>query len=125
MTERHPIYSAQAAGQQIGYIEDDEAFDLFDRPCAIYDSNTSLLRDPKNNAVVGYVRRFARVTAHVLSPEEALLPAQLMRSNPRARRAVGSLADADTAKCHGWNEAVIGRTVRREFSNWYSERASR
>ncbi len=55
MTERHPIYSAQAAGQQIGYIEDDEAFDLFDRPCAIYDSNTSLLRDPKNNAVVGYV----------------------------------------------------------------------
>jgi len=55
MTERRPIYSAQAAGQQIGYVEDDEAFDLFDRPCAIYDSNTSLLRDPKDNAVVGYV----------------------------------------------------------------------
>ena len=55
MTERRPIYSAQAAGQQIGYIEDDEAFDLFDRPRAIYDSNTSLLRDPKDNAVVGYV----------------------------------------------------------------------
>jgi hypothetical protein len=55
MTERHPIYSAQATGQQIGYIEGDAAFDLFDRPCAVYDSNTSLLRDPKNNAVVGYV----------------------------------------------------------------------
>ena len=55
MAERRPIYSAQTAGQQIGYIEDDEAFDLFDRPCAIYDSNTGLLRDPKNNAVVGYV----------------------------------------------------------------------
>jgi hypothetical protein len=55
MAERRPIYSAQATGQQIGYIEDDEAFDLLDRPCAIYDSNTGLLRNPKNNAVVGYV----------------------------------------------------------------------
>jgi hypothetical protein len=55
MAERRPIYSAQVAGQQVGYIEDDEVFDLFDRPCAIYDNNTGLLRDPKNNAVVGYV----------------------------------------------------------------------
>ena len=55
MAERRPIYSAQAAGQQIGYIEDDEAFDLFDSACAVYESNTGLLRDPKNNAVVGYV----------------------------------------------------------------------
>jgi len=55
MAERRPIYSAQAAGQQIGYTEDDEAFDLFDRRCAVYDGNTGLLRDPKSNAVVGYV----------------------------------------------------------------------
>ena len=55
MAERRPIYSAQGAGQQLGYIEDDEVFDLFDRPCAIYDNNTGLLRDLKNNAVVGYV----------------------------------------------------------------------
>ena len=55
MAERRPIYSAQTAGQQIGYIEGNEAFDLFNRPCAIYDSGTSLLRDPKHNAVVGYV----------------------------------------------------------------------
>jgi hypothetical protein len=55
MAERHPIYSAQAVGQQIGYIEDDEAFDLFDRACAAYESNTGLLRDPKHKAVVGYV----------------------------------------------------------------------
>jgi hypothetical protein len=74
MAERRPIYSAQTAGQQIGYIEDDEAFDLFDRPCAIYDSNTGLLRDPKNNAVAGYVS-LADVfigpsrTAHELFPE--------------------------------------------------------
>jgi len=54
MAERRPIYSAQTAGRQIGYIEGDEAFDLFHRPCAIYDSNTGLLRD-KSNAVVGYV----------------------------------------------------------------------
>jgi hypothetical protein len=47
MAERRPIYCVQTAGQQIGYIEGDEAFDLFDRPCAIYDSNTGLLRNPK------------------------------------------------------------------------------
>ena len=55
MTERHPIYSGLATGQPIGYIEDDQAFDLFDRPCATYEGNTGLLRHPKNNAVVGYV----------------------------------------------------------------------
>jgi hypothetical protein len=55
MIERRPICSAQATGQQIGYIDGDEAFDLFDRPCAIYESNTGLLRNPKNNAVMGYV----------------------------------------------------------------------
>jgi hypothetical protein len=55
MTERHPIYSGQATGQPIGYIEDDQAFDLFDRSCATYEGNTGLLRDPKNQAVVGYV----------------------------------------------------------------------
>ena len=55
MTERHPIYSGQATRQPIGYIQDDQAFDLFDRPCATYEGNTGLLRDPKNKAVVGYV----------------------------------------------------------------------
>jgi hypothetical protein len=55
MAERRSVYSAQATRQQIGYIEDDEAFDLFDRPCAIYDGDTGLLRDPKHNVVVGYV----------------------------------------------------------------------
>jgi len=55
MTERRPVYSAKTDRQQIGYIKDDEAFDLFDRPRAVYDGNTGLLRDPKNNTVVGYV----------------------------------------------------------------------
>jgi hypothetical protein len=55
MTERRPIYSGQATGQPIGYIEDDQAFDLFDRPCATYEGDTGLLRDPKNQVVVGYV----------------------------------------------------------------------
>jgi hypothetical protein len=54
MAERRPIYSARKVGQQIGYVEGDKAFDLFDRPCAIYDSNTGLLRN-ESGAVVGYV----------------------------------------------------------------------
>jgi len=55
MSERSPIYSAQAARRQIGYIEGDKAFDLFGRPCAIYEGDSGLLRSPKHNAVVGYV----------------------------------------------------------------------
>jgi hypothetical protein len=55
MADRSPIYSARTAGQQIGYIEDDKAFDLFGRPCAIYNSETGLLRDPNNETPVGYV----------------------------------------------------------------------
>jgi hypothetical protein len=53
MSERSPIYSAQAARRQIGYIEGDKAFDLFGRPCAIYEGDSGLLRSPKNDAVVG------------------------------------------------------------------------
>jgi hypothetical protein len=55
MSERSPIYSAQAARRQIGYIEGDKAFDLFGRPCAIYEGDSGLLRSPKHDAVVGYV----------------------------------------------------------------------
>ena len=55
MSERSPIYSAQAARRQIGYIEGDKAFDLFGRPCAIYEADSGLLRSPKHDAVVGYV----------------------------------------------------------------------
>ena len=55
MPERSPIYSARAARRQIGYIEADKAFDLFGRPCAIYEGDSGLLRSPKHNAVVGYV----------------------------------------------------------------------
>ena len=55
MAERSPIYSAKTARQQIGYIEDDEAFDLFGRACAIYDSATGLLRDPHNDLILGYI----------------------------------------------------------------------
>ena len=29
-------FTVQKLAQQIGYIEDDKAFDLFGRPCAIY-----------------------------------------------------------------------------------------
>ena len=55
MPERSPIYSAQAARRQIGYIEADKAFDLCGRSCAIYEGDSGLLRSPKHNAVVGYV----------------------------------------------------------------------
>jgi hypothetical protein len=55
MPDRSTIYSARTAGQQIGYIEDDKAFDLFGRPCALYNREPGLLRDPNNEAPVGYV----------------------------------------------------------------------
>ena len=44
-----------AWGEKIGYIEGDHAFDLFARPCATYDCDTGLLRNPNTQAIVGYV----------------------------------------------------------------------
>jgi hypothetical protein len=107
MAERRPIYSAQTAGQRIGYIENDEAFDLFDRPCAIYDSNTSLLRDPKNNAVVGYVS-IADVfigpsrMAHELFPETGPVPPPTSSEGLKAAPVCGvedhNAEDVDTVR---------------------------
>jgi hypothetical protein len=55
MSGRSPIFSAKHVGQQIGYIEDDQAFDLFARRRATYDCETGLLRDLTTQATVGYV----------------------------------------------------------------------
>lgn len=55
MSERRPISSSKQAGRTIGYIEGDRALDLFARPCASYDCDTGLLRDPNTQAIVGYV----------------------------------------------------------------------
>ena len=55
MRERRPITSVKRADQKIGYIEGDQAFDLFARPCASYDHATGLLRDLNTQMIVGYV----------------------------------------------------------------------
>jgi hypothetical protein len=53
--ERSPIFSGKNIEQEIGYIEGDRAFDLFDRPRATYDGDTRLLRNPNTQAIVGYI----------------------------------------------------------------------
>jgi hypothetical protein len=55
MRERRPISSIKQAGQTIGYIEGDQAFDLFARPCASYDEATGRLRNSNTQMIVGYV----------------------------------------------------------------------
>ena len=56
MAARNRIYNARSAGQHLGYIEGDKAFDLFGRPCASYNSDTGLLRDPeRKNIILGYI----------------------------------------------------------------------
>ena len=54
MAEHSPIYSAKT-GQQIGHVEGDQAFDLFGRPCAMYNMDTGLLYDLNSETPVGYV----------------------------------------------------------------------
>ena len=54
MAEHSPIYSAKT-GQQIGHVKGDQAFDLFGRPCAIYNMDTGVLHDPNSETPVGYV----------------------------------------------------------------------
>jgi hypothetical protein len=54
MAEHSPIYSAKT-GQQIGHVEGNQAFDLFGRPCAMYNMDTGLLYDLNSETPVGYV----------------------------------------------------------------------
>jgi hypothetical protein len=50
-----PIFSTKRLDRKIGYIEGDQALDLFDRPRATYESHTGLLRHPNTRAVLGYI----------------------------------------------------------------------
>jgi hypothetical protein len=82
MAERSPIYSARTARQQIGYIEDVRAFDLLGRPCATYDCNTGLLRDPNNDAIVGYVT-LANIFVGAPRVAEQIFPKAERASSPQ------------------------------------------
>jgi hypothetical protein len=74
MKERRPITSVKRAGQRIGYIEGDQAFDLFARPCASYDDGTGLLRNLNTQVIVGYVSLKGSFVGSSLVAEE-LFPA--------------------------------------------------
>jgi hypothetical protein len=50
---RNPILNARST--QIGYTEGSKAFDMYGNPCADYDESTGLLRDAKNDGILGYI----------------------------------------------------------------------
>ena len=76
MHELRPDSSINLAGQKIGYFEGDQAFDLFARPCATYDRDTGLLRNPNTQAIVGYVTLKGNFVGSSWIAEE-LFPASL------------------------------------------------
>jgi hypothetical protein len=76
MSERRPIFSVKHAGQKIGHIEGDQAFDLFARPCARYDQATGLLRNLSSQLIVGYVSLKGSFVGSSFLAEE-LFPAPL------------------------------------------------
>jgi hypothetical protein len=54
MADRTPIFSTKG-GIQIGYIEDDGAFDLSGKRRCNYNAETGNLSDPTTEKIVGYV----------------------------------------------------------------------
>ena len=53
MAERRPIFSTN--GVEIGFIEDNAAFDLFNRPRCSYDVATGNLSDSTTGKLIGYL----------------------------------------------------------------------
>src|SRR5262249_26029182 len=97
MTERRPIYSGQATGQPIGYIDDRQGFELFDSPCAAYEGQTGLLRDLKNKAVVGYVSLSDIFVGSSLMAQELFSKTGPITQQPSLEELEDE--DSDTAVC--------------------------
>jgi hypothetical protein len=95
MTERSPIFSAKDPGQQIGYTQGEQAFDLFARPCATYEGATSLLRDPQTRTAIGYVS-LNSVFVGCSSVAEKLFPTVEEADDPVERAAAEGSGDRDT-----------------------------
>ena len=55
MAARSPIFSAKQVRHQIGYTEDNEAFDLVGRKRCNYCAKSGNLHDPDSGRIVGYV----------------------------------------------------------------------
>jgi|SRR5271154_4861099 len=59
MAERSPIFKGD--GNQIGYIEGNEAYDLLGKPCCNYNAKTGNLSDLNSGKLVGYVSSEGKV----------------------------------------------------------------
>jgi hypothetical protein len=55
MAERSPIFSTKSDGPQIGYVEGNEAFDMFGRKRCNYSAATGNLSDPDSGKIVGHL----------------------------------------------------------------------
>ena len=91
MTESRPIFSTKDPGQQIGYTRGEQAFDLFARPCAIYEGATGLLRDPQTRTAIAYVS-LNSVFVGCSSVAEKLFPTVEEAGDPVERAAADSFS---------------------------------
>jgi hypothetical protein len=124
MAEHSPIYSAKTARQQIGYIEGDRAFDLSGKPCATYNSSTGLLRDPNNDAIVGYVT-LANIFVGAFNVAEQIFPKAERVASPQASTNQRHDQIGDTGAAgfgHDHSEHDHGENVRVRF---YEDRPPR
>jgi hypothetical protein len=55
MVERSPIFAAKSDCDQIGFTEDDLAFDLSGKRCCKYDERSGNLCDLNNERVIGHI----------------------------------------------------------------------
>ena len=89
MAERKPIFSTKAGRTQIGYIEGNEAFDLFGNRCCNYRQATGNLHDFRTDRIVGYVSLVGNFAGASWLADELFG----QRSEPAARSYLAGIAE--------------------------------
>ena len=131
MAGRSPFFSSKHVEREIGYIEGDRAFDLFDRPRATYDGDTGLPRDPNTLAILGYITLKGTFVgsfriAEELFAESGSVPLRERRDNDLAYP--DAEAPAEIMQRAGLNEEYDASSVdgsRSNFERFVSARPGR
>jgi hypothetical protein len=110
MTTRRPIFSARAKARQIGYLEGAQAFDMFGSACAAYDDRTGLLRDAKDDTILGYISLGNAFVGRSRVREELFL-----RAGSDGGRIISAKQSTDTPSVVAETEARDG--APQDFSN--------
>jgi hypothetical protein len=116
MADRTPIFSTKAAKSQIGYIENDGAFDLSGRRRCNHNAATGNLSDPVTEKIVGYVS----FDGNIVVPSR--IAAELF-GQPGDREALTPSLTADCERAEGYATKTNRPQALGESADAFLERA--